>query len=454
MSKLNITELRQQRAKIVEEMRKLQDGIDERGSETAEEGAKFAAMEKDCRALEVRIEREEKLQEEEAKMAASLDKTRKDPDSGTGRWAGIQYPTMTNSKVVTRAEHDTRVSYALQGWLRARQPDAKIDPEHEEAARLLSINLRDKEIELPIIKTYRQFQREFRAGLNVADSTAGKETIPQGFVNALEESLLAHGGMRAVSEVIRTDSGNDLPWPTVNDVTNKGVILAEATTIGSTVDPVFGSVTFKAFKYSSKAILISSELLQDSAFDLGARLGEMLGIRIARIQNDHFTTGGGTTLPKGAVVSSSLGKLAIADTAFTADEVIDLEHSVDPAYRMGARFMMHDLVLASVRKLKESTTNAYIWQPGLQAGVPDRLLGYPYTVNQSMSSTFEADEIVMMFGDFSKYKIRDVASIRLVRLDELYAGTDQVAFIAFLRSDGQLLDAGTDPIKHLQLAPS
>jgi HK97 family phage major capsid protein len=85
----------------------------------------------------------------------------------------------------------------------------------------------------------------------------------------------------------------------------------------------------------------------------------------------------------------------------------------------------------------------------MQAGIPDRLLGYTYVVNQSMASTLAKAAKVVLFGDFSKYKIRDVAGIRLVRLDELFAQTDQVGFVAFLRTDGQLLDAGTNPVKHL-----
>ena len=448
---LNTTELRQDRAKIVEEMRKHQDGVLERGTETPEEKEKFEKMEKDIRSLEVIIEREEKLQAEEAKLAKSLNDSRGQPNPTAGPWDGIHYPKIGH-RTPGRAEIERRVSFALQGWLRSARADAKIEQEHLDAAKFLGLDLRNKEIALPISKDYRQIKREFR-DLNVATGTKGQETIPEGFVNALEMALLQYGGVRAVAEIVRTDSGNDLPWPTVNDTSNKGAILAEETSFGSGVDPSFSQVIFKAFKYSSKPILVSFELLQDSAFDLGARIGEMLGIRIGRIQNDHFTTGGGTTLPKGFTVAGT-AFAALDDVTISADDVIGLEHSVDPAYRMGASFMMHDQILAKIRLLKESTTNAFIWQPGLQAGVPDRLLGYPYTINQSMASTTVASAKVMAFGDFSKYKVRDVATIRLLRLDELYAATDQVAFIAYMRTDGNLLDAGTHPIKYLQLLAS
>lgn len=447
---LNITELRQKRQEIVVEMRKLQETLSEKGEESAEDTEKFAKMEKDIRSIEKIVEREEALLEAEGKSAQSQLEGRQAMQGA--KFEGIRYPVM-GVRQATRVDIERHTSYAVQGFLRARSPSAKFEQEHIDAATFFGIDLRAKEIELPMAKSYRQIRNEFRA-LDVATGNKGKETIPEGFVNALEVSLLTFGGMRNVADVIRTDGGNDLPWPTANDTGNIGELLGEATTFGSSVDPSFGQVIFKAFKYSSKPVLISSELLQDSAFDLGARIGEMLGIRIGRIQNAHFTTGGGTTLPKGIMVASGLGKLAAATNTFTADEVIDLEHSVDPAYRMNASFMMHDLVLAHVRKLKESTTNAYIWQPGLQQGVPDRLLGYRYQINQQMSSSFTLSEKLVAFGDMSKYKIRDVASIRLVRLDELYAATDQVAFVAYMRSDGNLLDAGTDPVKYLQLAAS
>lgn len=448
---VNTVELRQQRQRIVEELRKLQEGLLERGSETAEETEQFARMEADIVSLETIINREERLQKLEGEAAQRLDEARNSGDPGQ-RWDGIRYP-VAGVRQPSAAEINRRASYAIQGWLRAGKPNANLTEEHIEAAKSFGFDPHSRDIELPLPKNYRQLRRELR-DLNVATSTKGLETIPEGFVSALEQALLEFGGVRSVADIVRTDSGNDLPWPTSNDTSNKGEILDEATSFGSSVDPGFAQIVFKAFKYSSKLILVSSELLQDSAFDLAARIGEMLGIRIGRIQNDHFTTGAGTTLPKGLTVAGVVGKVAASPTAITADEVIDLEHSVDPAYRTGASFMFHDNVLAAVRKLKESTTNAYIWQPGLQAGVPDRLLGYPYTINQSMASSLIASAKVMLFGDMRKYKIRDVASMRLLRLDERYADTDQVAFVAFMRSDGNLLDAGTRPVKWLALAAS
>ena len=445
---LNVNELKADRAKIVNEMRMLADGMVERGGETPEETEKFGKMEKDIRSLEMLITREELVLKEEAKLAQVAHQNGGHDDDGNGsrRFEHLRYPAAGQRKV-GREEIERRASFLIQGWLRSMKPDAKINEEHHEAAKFFGVNLNQREIEIPLAKDYRQVKKEHRdMSLSVA---AGGYTVPEGFVNSLEQALLTFGGVRQVADVMRTDSGNDLPWPTMNDTSNKGAILAEATTFSTSVDPTFASVIFKAFKYSSKPIIVSNELLQDSAFDLAAMIGGWLGTRIGRIQNDHFTTGTGTTLPNGVVVASVEGVEAASKTAITDTEVISLEHSVDPAYRPNAMWMFHDTILAAIRVLKDVTSGQYLWQPGMQAGVPDRLLGYRYVINQSMTPTQAQSAKIILFGDFSKYKIRDVAGVRLVRLDELFAQTDQVGFVAFLRSDGQLLDAGTRPIKHL-----
>src|SRR5262245_25200420 len=452
---VNITELRQKRQTIIVEYRKLNDEIGERGEESAEETEKIQRMDADITAMTRQIDREERLLQHEKEIAKTVLAADDINTRNGGAWSGSGEVVRVNLstqqyKYRNRAEVEKHIPFAIQGRLRAIKPDCEFQRVHLEAAKFFNINLRNKEIELPIAHDHRVIKKEYRdMSLAVA---AGGYTIAQGFVNNLEIALLEFGGVRQVATVMRTSTGADLPWPTMNDTTNKGVILAEATNFGSSVDPVFANVVFKAFKYSSKPIIVSNELLEDSAFDLPMVIGQALGTRIGRIQNDHFTTGAGTTLPKGLTIAGVVGKAAASMTTFTADEVIDLQHSIDPAYRVRATWMFHDTILAFIRKLKESTTNAYIWQPGLQLGVPDRLLGDTYTINQSMSAAFTTGQKLILYGDMSKYVIRDVNTIRMVRLDELFAATDQVGFIAFMRTDGNLLDAGTRPVKWLALA--
>lgn len=297
----------------------------------------------------------------------------------------------------------------------------------------------------------RDGRQEIRAGLDVATSGAGKETIPQGFMANLEAKMLAYANVRNVATVIQTASGNALPWPTVDDTSNTGELLAEATTIGTSVDPTFATVTFNAYKFSSKAVFASAEILQDSAFDLGGIIGGLLGERLGRVQATYMTTGTGSSQPGGIVTGSAAGVTAASATALTADEVLGLVHSVDPAYRVlsSVGFMMHDNILLYARKLKDAN-GAYLWMPGLQAGVPDRLVGYPVSINQQMDSAMTTGKKVILFGAFEKFVIRDVASVRFFRLEERYRDVDQTGFVAFMRLDSKVLQSAA--IKRLTLA--
>lgn len=452
---IDINDLKAQRNRIVEEYREMRNGINQRGEETAEEKEKSDKYESAIRGLERTVEKEEFLLEQENRAAEQADREGRN-DRVADKWDGILY-AKNGQREMTNEELERRKCLAMQGWLMWQKPDlrSKITDENRAAAQYFHADVSDNEMTLPIAKNYRavknKYFREYRAGMTLTVGEGGY-TVAEDFSNALEIALLSFGGVRQVATVRRTSTGADLPWPTMNDTTNKGVILNEATTIGTSVDPTVGVVTFKAFKYSSKALLISNELLQDSAFDLAAEIGTMLGERIGRIQNDHFTTGTGTSLPMGVTLAAASGVACASQTAPTANEVIDLVHSVDPAYRTNGRFMCHDAMIAYLRKLTfviGSDTVGYVWQGSFQQGVPDRILGYPYTVNQSMSNSFTTNHVLLLFGDFGKYVVRDVADVRLVRMNERYADLDQVAFVAFMRSDGQLLDAGTYPLKYL-----
>lgn len=280
-------------------------------------------------------------------------------------------------------------------------------------------------------------------------STVGGEYIPQGFRRALEVALLAYGGVRNVATVIRTADGGALPMPTMNDTDQKGALLSENTQ--DTVQKIdTSSVTLDAYKYTSKIVQVSKELLQDSAFDVSAWVGAALGERLARIHNQHFTTGTGSSQPNGVVTAATLGVTAAGASSIDFDDLIDLQHSVDPAYRTGASWMFNDATLKVIRKLKDSN-GQYIWDAGTPAsGVPASILGQRYTINQDMASIAGSTKPVL-YGDFSKYFVRDVLAIDLVRLVERYADYHQVAFVAITRNDGDLLDAGTNPVKYLQM---
>lgn len=338
---------------------------------------------------------------------------------------------------------------AIQAWLRTGE-GRSLSGDHREACRKVGIDPAAKEIALSSEFRYgqpawtvqgRNVDREIRVGLDVANAGAGVETIPEGFMYELERRMLAFGNVRQVCRVISTATGNALPWPTVDDTSNTGALLAEATTIGTSVDPTFAAVTFNAYKYSSKPVFISQELLEDSAFNLGTEIASLLGERLGRIEGSETTTGTGTNRVKGIVTCAGTGVTTSAAAAFTADELIGLAHSLDPAYRgmSSVGYMMHDTALLYARKLKDAN-GAYIWMPGLSASVPDRLIGFPVSINQNMEPLVNNVPVTakkhVLFGAFEKYVIRDVAQVRFYRLEERYRDVDQTAFIAFKRMDG------------------
>ena len=162
---------------------------------------------------------------------------------------------------------------------------------------------------------------------------------------------------------------------------------------------------------------ISAELLQDSAFNLASELGRILGERLARIQNEHATVGTGSNQPKGILTAAVEGVVSAAPDAIAPDELLDLIHSIDPAYRPGATFLLHDNTVLALRKLKDAE-GRYIWQPGMTTDAPDRIFNFPLVVNQDMPGAFAAGEKTVLFGQLKKFKIREVAGVRLRRLVE------------------------------------
>lgn len=287
---------------------------------------------------------------------------------------------------------------------------------------------------------------ELRA-LGIATGSIGGYAVPEGFLNEIEREMLFFGSMMEVARVIRTSTGNPLPWPTVDDTSNTGRLIAENTTVTQT-DVSFGQKQLNAFLYSSDAVLVPYTLMQDEAIGLEDLLASLLGERLGRIENTHWTTGTGTGQPEGITTNVTTGKTgATGQTAtVTSDDLIDLIHSVDRAYRQmgrvaggaarGPRFMMHDLSLAIVRKLKDGEGRP-IYQFSDREGEPDRLHGYPVSINNDVPQ-MAADAKSILFGDFFRgYIIRIVRDMQLLRLTERYADALQVGFFAFMRMDGR-----------------
>jgi len=233
----------------------------------------------------------------------------------------------------------------------------------------------------------------------------------------------------------------------VDDTSNTGAAIGENSG-ANTTDISVGQQTWYAHKQTSNFVKVPFELFRDSMVNLESFIGSLLGERLGRREETLFTTGTGAGEPYGIVNGSVAGKTTASATAVTFDEIYDLINSVDPAYQVNAGFMLHSGILNAVRKLKDGQ-GQYLWQPSSQMGMPSMLAGFPYYRNQSMQSTLATGTKTFLFGDLSKYKIREVGTVRLRRLDERFADNDQVGFIAFTEIDGKILNAGTNPIKHM-----
>lgn len=292
---------------------------------------------------------------------------------------------------------------------------------------------------------------DVRATMSTTTTTEGGYTVPTDVAGQISDVLKAYGGVRSVANVIQSNMGNDINFPTSDGTSEVGELIGQNTT-ATAADPSFGVVTLSTYKFSSKIVAVPFELLQDSAADVESFVARRLGDRLGRITNQYFTTGTGTSQPKGVVTASAAGKTGTTGqtTTVIVDDLIDLVHSVDPAYRAGnCKFMMNDASLKVIRKLKDSQ-NRPVFLPGyegLGGAMGDSLLGYDVVINQDVA-TMAANAKSILFGDFSRYTIRDVMGFTLFRFDDsAYAKLGQVGFLAWMRTGGTLTDGGS-PIKY------
>ncbi len=270
--------------------------------------------------------------------------------------------------------------------------------------------------------------------------SAGGYTVPVEFRNKLVETLKAFGGILNVAEVLNTDSGAEMQWPTNNGTAVKGAILGENTQAGEE-DEVFGQASLKAYMYTSKIIRASIQVLQDSALDTNAFLARRCGERIGRGAADHFAIGTGTNQPQGLTVGLTKTVTTGTTSKVGYDDLVDLEHEIDPAYRNTGRagYVLSDSALRELRKLKD-TQGRPLWVPTVQGGVPSTINGHAYTIDNSLPA-FAAGAKPVVFGDIAAaYVVRVVNGAQVLRLTERYADYLQVGFLGFQRLDATVQD--------------
>ncbi|SDK30472.1 phage major capsid protein, HK97 family [Lentzea albidocapillata subsp. violacea] len=329
---------------------------------------------------------------------------------------------------VERAKHDRRYAEAFDGYMRDGM--AALAPEQQQLLRSTYDDL---------LAGSGRAQRAQAAGVG----TAGGFMVPEGFRATITETMKAFGGILGLANVINTATGNKLPWPTNDDTGNEGEFLGENTAV-TELDVTIGQRELDAFIVSSKMVKASLPFLQDSAIDVETWLARKLGERIGRRSARAFAVGTGVSQPEGITTNITIGKTGAGGqtTSVIYDDLVDLEHSVDVAYRDRgrARYLLHDDTLAVIRKLKD-TQGRPLWVPVPERGFPATINGWEYTIDNSMPVP-AASARSIVFGDINAgYIVRNVLSVQLLRLAERYAESLQVAFLAFARLDGMVDDA-------------
>lgn len=272
--------------------------------------------------------------------------------------------------------------------------------------------------------------------LQVGTDSEGGYLVPDEYEHTLIESLEEENIFRRFAHIIRTSSG-DRKIPIVVSKGTASWIDEEAAYPES--DDAFGQTSISAYKLATM-IKVSDELLHDSVFDVASYIAREFARRIGAAEEEAFFTGNGTGKPTGLLHTTGGAEVGVttkSTTALTFDEVMDLFYSLRAPYRRSAVFLTNDATMKALRQLKNGNGD-YIWQPSVTAGTPDTILNRPVYTSTFMP-TITAGAKAMVFGDMNYYWIADREGRKFQRLNELYAPTGQVGFLASQRVDGKLI---------------
>jgi len=384
-----LKELRAERAALVKKSR---DFLEERAVDdirlSAEDDATYSKMEDDLQNLDRNIERMERLEKREAELEKPVNTPLTsrpgdtEPDKKKGRAADTYRSAFWNS-------------------IRTKYPNQEV------------IN-----------------------ALQEGVDTEGGYLVPDEYENTLIQALNEETAIRQNARVILTSS-NSHKIPIVT--THGEAAWMEEEDAFATSDEAFGQVNLDAHKCGT-LIKVSEELLNDSAFDLEGYMRSEFARRIGDKEEAAFLTGNGTHKPTGllnATGGAQVGITSASTSALTADEVIDLFHSLKTPYRKKAIWVLNDSTIKLIRKLKDGN-GQYLWQPGLRDGETNTILGKSYHTSAFMPEVAAGNK-TLLFGDLSFYWIADRQGIVFKRMNELFAGNGQVGFLAYTRVDAKLV---------------
>ena len=385
---------------VVKEQGEINDrstgGAEHEGFANAEDRQKYEVLDKSAKSLEAQISRTQQIEERQRKAAEEAFLLNKGKKPG---------------EAVSVEDQDR----AFVNWLKFGE----------------KTSTEDREI-------LQQMDRDQH--LTTTALSAGN-TISTTYLNRVIESLKAFGGVYAFAEKFSSGNGEPLVMMKYDGTARKAVAIAEAGTLPEGAALQFTRVTLNSYKYTSGEFRISFEQARDSMLDLGARVMDAIAESFARKDAELCLTGTGSGQPEGLIVGASAGITAAA-SALTLDNLIDLYHSIDPAYRRSGsfRWVLNDATLSVIRKIKD-TTGQYIWSMGdVRTGQESSIFGLPYVVDQGMPN-IGTGNVSVICGDLSKYSIREVGSIRMKRSEEKYFSTDEVVYAGLKSWDAKVLNS-------------
>ena len=268
----------------------------------------------------------------------------------------------------------------------------------------------------------------------------GGYLVPTEFERQIVTALDENNVVRSVANVIKTAAERKIPVAASHVAAQWTAENGAYTESNST----FAQKAIDAYKETALA-KVSIELLQDSMFSVEAYLANEFGRAFGILEEEAFCVGTGTGQPTGifnaydnnAPVGGEINVITGTSGAVKGDDLISLVYALKAPYRKNAKFLMKDSSVAEIRKLKDGN-GVYMWQPSLQAGQPDKLLGYDL-LTSAYAPEIAANALPVAFGDFHSYWISDRSGITIQRLNELYSANGQVGFIATKRCDGKTI---------------
>lgn len=422
--------LREERMNLINETLSLQDkAIGEKRVLSSEESAEIAR-------------RDSRIAEIDQAVKEADDRHRRETESAVAREADERAHGAYEAQRRVRSENDE-----LRAWAKRKEHRLVTDEDGG-----VSVNIRAAQAEREMIRRGASPAEVAEQRALLWDTGSSGSLVPTTLARRLYEYMEASiAAFRMPTTKITTDSGETMQFPRLNAHGIATQVIAQGTAIGGT-DPTFARMTLDAYKYG-QLVQVANEVLQDSGIDMAEFLGRDIGRAIGRVIDADLIAGTGSGEPQGmttAVLTGAAGTVATGGSLLTPsyENLVDLVFSVNDEYRnsQGVAFLFRDATAGNLMKLRDGaggTVGAPLWQPsfmnGIQGGVPDRLLNYPFYTDPNVAS-LASNAKVAFFGDFSAYYIRQVGNVVIERSDDYAFNVDEATFRGKWRVDGDYID--------------